>query len=65
MEKSKEIKHDVCNKGNDVDDHVDNGVDNVDDSVDNGYDVAYTHLTHLSQADDGCLTEKSKQNKHF
>eukprot|EP00957_Ditylum_brightwellii_P199575 15213714-Ditylum_brightwellii.AAC.1 len=45
---------------------VDNGVDNGDDdSVDNGDDGADKHLTHLSQAADCCLMERSKQNKHL
>ena len=42
-----------------------NGVDaSVGDSVDNSDDGADKHLTHLSQAVDCCLTERSKQNKH-
>eukprot|EP00957_Ditylum_brightwellii_P151112 11506801-Ditylum_brightwellii.AAC.1 len=32
--------------------------------VDNDVDGADKHLTHLSQAVDCCLTDRSKQNKH-
>eukprot|EP00957_Ditylum_brightwellii_P177855 13546991-Ditylum_brightwellii.AAC.1 len=34
------------------------------DGIDNSYDGANKHLTHLSQAVDCCLMERSKQNKH-
>eukprot|EP00957_Ditylum_brightwellii_P047416 3601771-Ditylum_brightwellii.AAC.1 len=67
MEKSKEYKHVVCNKGNDVDDNVnyivDNSVDNGDDGNDDCDDGADKHLSDLSQAAVCCLTERSKQNK--
>ena len=33
--------------------------------VDDGAEGAYKYLTHLSQAADFCLTERSKQNKHL
>eukprot|EP00957_Ditylum_brightwellii_P133499 10177752-Ditylum_brightwellii.AAC.1 len=61
MAKSKQTKHVVYNKDNDTDDGVEDG---DDDGVDNGYDGADKHLTHLSQAADFCLMERSKQNKH-
>eukprot|EP00957_Ditylum_brightwellii_P118869 9066033-Ditylum_brightwellii.AAC.1 len=61
MGRSKQYKHIVCNKDDDVDDCVDNG---DDDSADNGDDGDDKHLTHLSQAADSCLMERSKQNKH-
>eukprot|EP00957_Ditylum_brightwellii_P001290 101419-Ditylum_brightwellii.AAC.1 len=65
MERSKQNKYVVCNEYDDVDDDVDNGVDNGDnDSVNDGDDGADKHLTHLSQAADCCLAERSKQNKH-
>eukprot|EP00957_Ditylum_brightwellii_P080857 6150533-Ditylum_brightwellii.AAC.1 len=64
MERSKLNKHVVCNKYNDVDNGVDNGDDSVedgdDDDVDNSDDGADMHLTHLSQAADCCLIERSK-----
>eukprot|EP00957_Ditylum_brightwellii_P124281 9473549-Ditylum_brightwellii.AAC.1 len=56
MERSKQNKHVVCNKDDDV-------VNCVDNCVDNGNDGAYKHLTYLSQAAECCLTERSKQNK--
>eukprot|EP00957_Ditylum_brightwellii_P136149 10383527-Ditylum_brightwellii.AAC.1 len=69
MERSKQNKHVVCNKDDDVDDDVDNGVDNGDnDSVDDGddgVDSADKHLTYLSQAADCYLTESSTQNEHI
>eukprot|EP00957_Ditylum_brightwellii_P090503 6892210-Ditylum_brightwellii.AAC.1 len=51
--RSKQNKHVVGNKDDDVDDNVDDGDDNSvdngdDDSVDNSDDGAYKHLTHLS-----------------
>eukprot|EP00957_Ditylum_brightwellii_P168892 12855746-Ditylum_brightwellii.AAC.1 len=53
---------------NDVDDVVDNDDDGDDDSVEDGAGDgdggADKHLTHLSQASDCCLMEKSKQNEH-
>eukprot|EP00957_Ditylum_brightwellii_P127242 9702005-Ditylum_brightwellii.AAC.2 len=68
MERSKQIKHVVCNKDNNGDNGVDSGdhdsVDNGDDGVDDGDDSDDKHLTHLSQAADYCLMEKKKQNKH-
>eukprot|EP00957_Ditylum_brightwellii_P209746 15363024-Ditylum_brightwellii.AAC.2 len=69
MERNNQNKHVVCNKADDVNDNIDNAVDNSDnDSVDagvNGYnDSADKHLTHLSEASDCCLMERSKQNKH-
>eukprot|EP00957_Ditylum_brightwellii_P134886 10283841-Ditylum_brightwellii.AAC.1 len=73
MERSKQNKHVVCNKDNDVEDSADTGVDNgnndvvedcVDNGVDDGEDRADKHLTHLSQVADCCLIERSKQNKH-
>eukprot|EP00957_Ditylum_brightwellii_P064989 4929832-Ditylum_brightwellii.AAC.1 len=68
MERSKQNKHVVCDKDDDVDDDVDNCVDDGnDDSVDNGgdgFEGADKHLTHLSQAADYSLVERSKQNKH-
>eukprot|EP00957_Ditylum_brightwellii_P174872 13315128-Ditylum_brightwellii.AAC.1 len=49
-----------------VDNGDDDGVENGDDdSVDNGADSADKHHTHLSQAVDCCLMERSKQNKHL
>eukprot|EP00957_Ditylum_brightwellii_P095269 7256546-Ditylum_brightwellii.AAC.1 len=36
-------------------------VDDNRDSVDNSDDSANKHLTHLSQADNCCLMERSKQ----
>eukprot|EP00957_Ditylum_brightwellii_P134565 10259266-Ditylum_brightwellii.AAC.1 len=74
MERSKENKHLVCNKDDDVDNDVDDGVDigdndSVDDDVgngvDDGVDSADKHLTHLTQAADCSLTERSKENKHL
>eukprot|EP00957_Ditylum_brightwellii_P109549 8354869-Ditylum_brightwellii.AAC.1 len=69
MERSKQNKHVVCNKDDDIDNDIDDGVDNGDDdSIDNGdddsVDGADKHLAHLSQTADCCLTERSKQNKH-
>eukprot|EP00957_Ditylum_brightwellii_P179733 13691551-Ditylum_brightwellii.AAC.1 len=73
MERSKQNKHVVCDKDNDVDDDVDNGIedgvedgddDSVEDSVGDSDVGADKHLTHLSQATDCCLMERSKQNKH-
>eukprot|EP00957_Ditylum_brightwellii_P001154 90786-Ditylum_brightwellii.AAC.1 len=72
MERSKQNKHVVCDKDDDVDDSVDDGVnngdndsvDNGDDGVDYGADGANKHLAHLSQAADCCLTERSNQNEH-
>eukprot|EP00957_Ditylum_brightwellii_P057211 4335150-Ditylum_brightwellii.AAC.1 len=65
MERSKQNKHVVCDKDNDVDNGGDDGVDDGvgNDSVDD-VDGADKHFTYLSQADDCCLTEGSKQNKH-
>eukprot|EP00957_Ditylum_brightwellii_P094620 7206150-Ditylum_brightwellii.AAC.1 len=69
MERSKEYKHVVCIKDNDVDNVV-NIVDDDsdefgnDDGVNDGVDGANMHLISLSQAADCCLTERSKQNKH-
>eukprot|EP00957_Ditylum_brightwellii_P107368 8193098-Ditylum_brightwellii.AAC.1 len=60
-ERSKQNKHLVCDEENDVDNGVDNG---DDDGVVDGADGADKHLTHLSQATDCCLTERSKQNEH-
>eukprot|EP00957_Ditylum_brightwellii_P016639 1251410-Ditylum_brightwellii.AAC.1 len=37
----------------------------VFNDVDNGADSADKHLAHLSQATDGCMTERSKQNEHL
>eukprot|EP00957_Ditylum_brightwellii_P024162 1821566-Ditylum_brightwellii.AAC.1 len=66
MERSKRNKHVVCNKVDDVDDFDDDSDvdDDVDDGVDNGDDNAEKPLTHLSQAADCCLMERSKHNKH-
>eukprot|EP00957_Ditylum_brightwellii_P157930 12021353-Ditylum_brightwellii.AAC.1 len=72
MERSKQNKHVIGNKGNDVDNGYDNGydnsdndsVDNGDDGVDYGDDGADKHLAHLSQAANCCLTERSNQNEH-
>eukprot|EP00957_Ditylum_brightwellii_P209745 15363024-Ditylum_brightwellii.AAC.1 len=67
MERSNQNKHVVCNKDNDVNNDFDNGddgVDNDDDGIDVGNDGPDKHLTHLSQADNCCLMERSKQNKH-
>eukprot|EP00957_Ditylum_brightwellii_P160471 12216391-Ditylum_brightwellii.AAC.1 len=64
MERSKQNEHVACNKDNDVDNDVDDGVDDGDDGVDDGVDSADRHLTHLSQAADCCLVERSKQNEH-
>eukprot|EP00957_Ditylum_brightwellii_P192091 14622907-Ditylum_brightwellii.AAC.1 len=69
MERSKQNKHVVGKKDNSVDDNVGNGVDNgVDDSDDDSDDDSNygvtKHLTHLSQAVDCCLMERSKHNKH-
>eukprot|EP00957_Ditylum_brightwellii_P133209 10156640-Ditylum_brightwellii.AAC.1 len=69
MERNKQNKHVVCKK----DIYVNNGISNVDsdtvdngddDWVDNGNDSANKHLTPLSQPDDCCLIDRSKQNKH-
>eukprot|EP00957_Ditylum_brightwellii_P082554 6276096-Ditylum_brightwellii.AAC.1 len=51
MERSKQNKCVVGNKGN-----------GVDDSNDYGDDSANKHLTNLSQADDCCLMERSDPN---
>eukprot|EP00957_Ditylum_brightwellii_P042834 3242406-Ditylum_brightwellii.AAC.1 len=73
-ERSKQNKHVVCHKDNDVNNGVDNDVedgdddsfeDGDDDSVDNGDKSADKHLKHLSQAADFCFTKRSKQNKHL
>eukprot|EP00957_Ditylum_brightwellii_P145657 11090217-Ditylum_brightwellii.AAC.1 len=70
MERSKQNKHVVCNKDDDVDNGDDNGDDDSvddcdDDDDDDDCDVgADKHLTHHSQAADCCLMEKRKQNKH-
>eukprot|EP00957_Ditylum_brightwellii_P077682 5903119-Ditylum_brightwellii.AAC.1 len=69
MERSKQNKHCVCDKDNDIDGGVDNGDDDSveeedDDGVDNGDDSADKLLAHLSQAADCCWMERSKQNKH-
>eukprot|EP00957_Ditylum_brightwellii_P064194 4870828-Ditylum_brightwellii.AAC.1 len=64
MERSKQKKHFVCDTDNDVDDDSDNCVDNGDDCVDDCNDNGDKHLTHLSQAADCCLMERSMQNKH-
>eukprot|EP00957_Ditylum_brightwellii_P006627 502980-Ditylum_brightwellii.AAC.1 len=68
MERSKQNKHVVCDEDNDVDNGVDNGeddsVEDDDDGVDDSVDGADKHLTHLSQAADCCLMERSEQNKH-
>eukprot|EP00957_Ditylum_brightwellii_P068432 5195738-Ditylum_brightwellii.AAC.1 len=73
MERSKQNKHVVCNKDNDVNDDVDDVVDNGDDdSVEDGDDDGVEddddgvdkHLTHLSQVADCCLMERRKCNKH-
>eukprot|EP00957_Ditylum_brightwellii_P082715 6289752-Ditylum_brightwellii.AAC.1 len=69
MERSKLNKHVVCNEDDDVDNDVDNGNDDSvedgdDDGVDNGVDGVDKDLTHLSQAGDCCLMERSKLNKH-
>eukprot|EP00957_Ditylum_brightwellii_P109179 8328317-Ditylum_brightwellii.AAC.1 len=73
MERSKQNKHVVCDKDNDVDsggnDSADNGdIDCVDDgddaNIDNGDDGADKLLAHLSQAADCCWMERSKQNEH-
>eukprot|EP00957_Ditylum_brightwellii_P206685 15349485-Ditylum_brightwellii.AAC.1 len=61
MERSKQNKHVVSEKDNDVDDGVDNG---DDDSDEDSVDGADNHLTHLSKAADCYLTEKEKQNNH-
>eukprot|EP00957_Ditylum_brightwellii_P143237 10913236-Ditylum_brightwellii.AAC.2 len=37
--------------------------DNTEDCVDNSDDGTNKHLTHLSQADDCCLTERSDPNR--
>eukprot|EP00957_Ditylum_brightwellii_P202621 15330960-Ditylum_brightwellii.AAC.1 len=63
MERSKRNKHAVGNKDNDVVNDVDDG-DSVeggddDDCVEDGDDSDYKHLTHLSQAADCCLMERS------
>eukprot|EP00957_Ditylum_brightwellii_P194884 14846675-Ditylum_brightwellii.AAC.1 len=62
-ERSKQNKHHVCDKDDDVNDGVDNGdddsVDNCDDDcVDDGNESAGSavkHLAHLSQAADCCM----------
>eukprot|EP00957_Ditylum_brightwellii_P164429 12518599-Ditylum_brightwellii.AAC.1 len=72
IERSKQNKHVSCNKDDDVDDGVDDGVDNGDndgvedgdDGVDNSNEYDDKNLTHLSQAADCCLMERSKQNTH-
>eukprot|EP00957_Ditylum_brightwellii_P026132 1975988-Ditylum_brightwellii.AAC.1 len=68
MKRSKQNKHLVCNKDNDVDDAVDNGDDdNVEDNDDyyiyNCVNIPDKHLAHLSQAADCCLMERSSQYK--
>eukprot|EP00957_Ditylum_brightwellii_P080853 6150184-Ditylum_brightwellii.AAC.1 len=71
MERSKQKKHVVCKRGNDVDNYdddsddiVDNGVDSDNDSVDDGVDGADKHLAHLSNATDCCLMEGIMQIKN-
>eukprot|EP00957_Ditylum_brightwellii_P085883 6533727-Ditylum_brightwellii.AAC.1 len=73
MERSKQNKHVVYNKDDNVYDGVsdivdngdDDGVDDGDDdSVEDSVDGAEGHLTYLSQVVDCCLTVRSKQNKH-
>eukprot|EP00957_Ditylum_brightwellii_P166720 12691290-Ditylum_brightwellii.AAC.1 len=59
MDRSKQNKCVVGNKDDGVDDSVGNS---VDDSVDNSDDGANKYLSHLSQAVDCSLTERSKQN---
>eukprot|EP00957_Ditylum_brightwellii_P170807 13000399-Ditylum_brightwellii.AAC.1 len=60
MERSKQIECVDGDKNNGVDDSDDN---NVDNSVGNSDDGADKHLTHLTKADDCCLTERHKQIK--
>eukprot|EP00957_Ditylum_brightwellii_P142383 10847642-Ditylum_brightwellii.AAC.1 len=65
MERSEQNKHVVCNVDDGLEDGDDDCVDNGDDNgVDNGDDGVDKHLTHISQAADCCLMERSKQNKH-
>eukprot|EP00957_Ditylum_brightwellii_P025279 1913067-Ditylum_brightwellii.AAC.3 len=66
---SKQNKHVICDKDNDVNNDVDCcDDDSADDSdgggVDDGDDMADKHLTHLSQQADYCLIERIKKNKH-
>eukprot|EP00957_Ditylum_brightwellii_P149827 11410525-Ditylum_brightwellii.AAC.1 len=69
IKRKKQNKLVVCNKDNDVDNGIDNGDDDSaddgdEDGVGNGNEAADKHLTHLSQANECCLMERSKQNKH-
>eukprot|EP00957_Ditylum_brightwellii_P059184 4491769-Ditylum_brightwellii.AAC.1 len=73
IERSKNNKHVVWDKDDDVDDCVGYGDDNCDDDsdkcgddvgIDDGDDSADKNLTHLSQAPDCCLMERSKHNKN-
>eukprot|EP00957_Ditylum_brightwellii_P143747 10952485-Ditylum_brightwellii.AAC.1 len=64
MKRSKQYEDVVCNKDDNFDNGVDNDIDNGDDVVDDVDDGADKQITHLSQAADCCLMERSKQNKH-
>eukprot|EP00957_Ditylum_brightwellii_P121992 9303734-Ditylum_brightwellii.AAC.1 len=73
MERREQNKHIICDNDNDDDNDVDDGndngdddgVNNGDDGIDNSDDDgAVKHLSHLSQAADCCLMERSEQNKH-
>eukprot|EP00957_Ditylum_brightwellii_P028818 2177283-Ditylum_brightwellii.AAC.1 len=68
IERSKQNKHVVCNKDNDVYNGVDNddndSIEEEDDCVDDGNDSKDKHFTHLSHAADCFLMERNKQNKH-
>eukprot|EP00957_Ditylum_brightwellii_P203673 15335726-Ditylum_brightwellii.AAC.1 len=66
MERSKQNKHGVCNKDNDVNNDFPMVLTMVSMIiVVDGDDGADKHLTHLSQlADYCCLIERNKQHKH-
>eukprot|EP00957_Ditylum_brightwellii_P022294 1682249-Ditylum_brightwellii.AAC.1 len=64
MERSKQNKHVVGKKDDNVDDGVDDGVkDGDDDSIDDGVEGADKYLTHLLQAVNCNFTQRSEQNE--
>eukprot|EP00957_Ditylum_brightwellii_P203703 15335857-Ditylum_brightwellii.AAC.1 len=66
MERSKQNKHNLCDKDNNGDNSVDNVIDDAVDGVDDNVDAcADKHNKHLSQVTDCNLMERSKQNKHI
>eukprot|EP00957_Ditylum_brightwellii_P127989 9760672-Ditylum_brightwellii.AAC.1 len=68
-QRSKQNKHFVSNKDDDVDDDDEYGIcnrfeDRDNDGVDDGVDGADKHLTHLSQVFDCHLTLRIEGNEH-